>query len=217
VYILFLVHPIFGASYLWGSLPSYVVPYISVSYFCTSYFWFFLSLRFPFLTLWFLISVDPMFGVSYFCVPIFVSSYLYVTLKMGKRPISLTWSRVSSKYQESCILTQCSAKIVIRYILHQGMYHTSTLREGWSQRPLRNRVIISDKKWKKWKKVKKWEKSEKKVLGSVSSSLLHTQVRFSMSNYILHPGNASISIIYQQGGIFYCCNCRNDLLLTCYD
>jgi len=61
-----------------------VVPYISVSYFCTSYFWFFLSLRFPFLTLWFLISVDPMFGVSYFCVPIFVSSYLYVTLKMGK-------------------------------------------------------------------------------------------------------------------------------------
>ena len=26
-----------------------------------------------------------MFGVSYFCVPIFVSSYLYVTLKMGKR------------------------------------------------------------------------------------------------------------------------------------
>ena len=85
MYILFLVHPIFGASYLWGSLPSYVVPYISVSYFCTSYFWFFLSLRFPFLTLWFLISVDPMFGVSYFCVPIFVSSYLYVTLKMGKR------------------------------------------------------------------------------------------------------------------------------------
>ena len=76
----YLVHPIFGASYLWGSLPSYVVPYISVSYFCTSYFWFFLSLRFPFLTLWFLISVDPMFGVSYFCVPIFVSSYLYVTL-----------------------------------------------------------------------------------------------------------------------------------------
>ena len=63
-----------------------MVPYISVSYFCTSYFWFFLSLRFPFLTLWFLISVDPMFGVSYFCVPIFVSSYLYVTLKMGKRP-----------------------------------------------------------------------------------------------------------------------------------
>ena len=90
MYILFLVHPIFGASYLWGSLPSYVVPYISVSYFCTSYFWFFLSLRFPFLTLWFLISVDPMFGVSYFCVPIFVSSYLYVTLKMGKRRVQLS-------------------------------------------------------------------------------------------------------------------------------
>lgn len=145
-------------------------------------------------------------------------SFKKVTLTLMSMSMFLTWSRMPWKYQESCILTQCSAKIVIRYILHQGMYHTSTLREGWSQRPLRNRVIISDKKWKKREKVKKkWEKSEKKVLGSVSSSLLHTQVRFSMSNYILHPGNASISIIYQQGGIFYCCNCRNDLLLTCYD
>ena len=71
-----------------------MVPYISVSYFCTSYFWFFLSLRFPFLTLWFLISVDPMFGVSYFCVPIFVSSYLYVTLKMGKRRLDLVPAKV---------------------------------------------------------------------------------------------------------------------------
>ena len=34
-------------------------------------------------------SVYPMFGVSYFCVPIFVSSYLYVTLKMGKLRVSL--------------------------------------------------------------------------------------------------------------------------------
>ena len=146
-------------------------------------------------------------------------SFKKVTLTLMSMSMFLTWSRMPWKYQESCILTQCSAKIVIRYILHQGMYHTSTLREGWSQRPLRNRVIISDKKWrKKWEKVKKVKKKwEKKVLGSVSSSLLHTQVRFSMSNYILHPGNASISIIYQQGGIFYCCNCRNDLLLTCYD
>ena len=145
-------------------------------------------------------------------------SFKKVTLTLMSMSMFLTWSRMPWKYQESCILTQCSAKIFIRYILHQGMYHTSTLREGWSQRPLRNRVIISDKKWKKREKVKKkWEKSEKKVLGSVSSSLLHTQVRFSMSNYILHPGNASISIIYQQGGIFYCCNCRKDLLLTCYD
>ena len=145
-------------------------------------------------------------------------SFKKVKLTLMSMSMFLTWSRMPWKYQESCILTQCSAKIVIRYILHQGMYHTSTLREGWSQRPLRNRVIISDKKWKKREKVKKkWEKSEKKVLGSVSSSLLHTQVRFSMSNYIQHPGNASISIIYQQGGIFYCCNCRNDLLLTCYD
>ena len=143
-------------------------------------------------------------------------SFKKVTLTLMSMSMFLTWSRMPWKYQESCILTQCSAKIVIRYILHKGMYHTLTLREGWSQRPLRNRVIISDKKWKKEKKWKKWEKSEKKVLGSVSSSLLHTQVRFSMSNYILHPGNASISIIYQQGGIFYCCNCRNDLLLTCY-
>ena len=83
LYILFLVHPIFGASYLWGSVPSYVVPYISVSYFSTSYFWFFLSLRFPILNLRFLMSVYPMFGVSYFCVPIFMSSHLHVTLKMG--------------------------------------------------------------------------------------------------------------------------------------
>ena len=71
------------ASYLWGSVPSYVVPYISVSYFSTSYFWFFLSLRFPILNLRFLMSVYPMFGVSYFCVPIFMSSHLHVTLKMG--------------------------------------------------------------------------------------------------------------------------------------
>ena len=148
-------------------------------------------------------------------------SFKKVKLTLMSMSMFLTWSRMPWKYQESCILTQCSAKIVIRYILHQGMYHTSTLREGWSQRPLRKRVIISDKKWKKTRKSEekvreKWEKGEKKVLGSVSSSLLHTQVRFSMSNYILHPGNASISIIYQQGGIFYCCNCINDLLLT-YD
>ncbi len=125
-------------------------------------------------------------------------SFKKVTLTLMSMSMFLTWSRMPWKYQESCILTQCSAKIVIKYILHQGMYHTSTLREGWSQRPLRNRVIISDKKWKK--NEKKWEKSEKKVLGSVSSSLLHTQVRFSMSNYIQRPGNASMSIIYQQGG-----------------
>ena len=106
MYILFLVHPIFGASYLWGSLPSYVVPYISVSYFCTSYFWFFLSLRFPFLTLWFLISVDPMFGVSYFCVPIFVSSYLYVTLKMGKRPSD----EVNLSHAQNISLLKCEKK-----------------------------------------------------------------------------------------------------------
>ena len=59
------------------------------------------------------------------------------------------------KYHESCILTQCSAKIVIRYLLDQGMYHTSTMREGWSQRPLRNMVTISDKSEKKQEKVRK--------------------------------------------------------------
>ena len=150
-------------------------------------------------------------------------SFKKVKLTLMSMSMFLTWSRMPWKYQESCILTQCSAKIVIRYILHQGMYHTSTLREGWSQRPLRNRVIISDKKWKKREKVKKSEKSERKVRKKCSAvspllcSIPITQVRFSMSNYILHPGNASISIIYQQGGIFYCCNCRNDLLLTCYD
>ena len=86
-------------------------------------------------------------------------SFKKVTLTLMSMSMFLTWSRMPWKYQESCILTQCSAKIVIRYILHQGMYHTSTLREGWSQRPLRNRVIISDKKWKK---TRKSEKSEKK-------------------------------------------------------
>ena len=90
-------------------------------------------------------------------------SFKKVKLTLMSMSMFLTWSRMPWKYQESCILTQCYAKIVIRYILHQGMYHTSTLREGWSQRPLRNRVIISDKKWKKREKVKKkWEKSEKK-------------------------------------------------------
>ena len=99
-------------------------------------------------------------------------SFKKVTLTLMSMSMFLTWSRMPWKYQESCILTQCSAKIVIRYILHQGMYHTSTLREGWSQRPLRNRVIISDKKWKKrekvktkWKKVReKWEKSARQCL-----------------------------------------------------
>ncbi len=90
-------------------------------------------------------------------------SFKKVTLTLMSMSMFLTWSRMPWKYQESCILTQCSAMIVIRYILHQGMYHTSTLREGWSQRPLRNRVIISDKKWKKRKKVKKVKKSERKV------------------------------------------------------
>ena len=42
------------------------------------------------------------------------------------------------------------------------------------------------------KSVGKVRKSEKKVHGSVSSSLLHTQVRFSISNYIQLPGNALI-------------------------
>ena len=143
-------------------------------------------------------------------------SFKKVTLTLMSMSMFLTWSRMPWKYQESCILTQCSAKIVIRYILHQGMYHTPTLREGWSQRPFRNRVIRSDKKWKKTRKSEK-KKVRKKVLGSVCSSLLHTQVRFSMSNYNQLPGNASISKIYQQGGTFYCCKCRNDLLLTCYD
>ena len=96
-------------------------------------------------------------------------SFKKVTLTLMSMSMFLTWSRMPWKYQESCILTQCSAKIVIRYILHQGMYHTSTLREGWSQRPLRNRVIISDKKWKKREKVRKkvrekWEKSAQQCL-----------------------------------------------------
>ena len=130
-----------------------------------------------------------------------------VTLTIMSMSMLLTLSRMPWKYQESCILTQCSAKIVIRYLLDQGMYHTSTMREGWSQRPLRNMVTISDKsekskkKWEKWGIVEeKSEKSEEKVFGCVSSSLLHTQVRLAMSNYIQLPANAPILIIYQQGG-----------------
>ena len=84
-------------------------------------------------------------------------SFKKVKLTLMSMSMFLTWSRMPWKYQKSCILTQCYAKTVIRYILHQGMYHTSTLREGWSQRPLRKRVIISAKKWKKTRK------SERKV------------------------------------------------------
>ena len=100
-------------------------------------------------------------------------SFKKVTLTLMSMSMFLTWSRMPWKYQESCILTQCSAKIVIRYILHQGMYHTSTLREGWSQRPLRNRVIISDKKWKKQEseKVKKSERKVRKKCSAVSPLL----------------------------------------------
>ena len=97
-------------------------------------------------------------------------SFKKVRLTLMSMSMFLTWSRMPWKYQESCILTQCSAKIVIRYILHQGMYHTSTLREGWSQRPLRNRVIISDKKWRK--NEKKWKKREKVRKKSARQCLL---------------------------------------------
>ena len=94
-------------------------------------------------------------------------SFKKVKLTLMSMSMFLTWSRMPWKYQESCILTQCSAKIVIRYLLGQDMYHTSTMKEGWSQRPLRNSVTISDKSEKsekKWgKSKKKWEKREKKV------------------------------------------------------
>ena len=135
------------------------------------------------------------------CLFLSTLSLKKVTLTIMSMSKLMTLSRMPWKYQESCILTQCSAKIVIRYLLDQGMYHTLTVREGRSQRPLRNRVTISDKKWENQETVKKvkkmWEKirkSEKKVLDSVSSSLLHTQVRFSMSNYIQLPANALIYI-----------------------
>ena len=42
------------------------------------------------------------------------------------------------------LLTQCSAKVVIKYLLHQGMFHTSTMRRSRSQRSLRN-IIRSQK------------------------------------------------------------------------
>ncbi len=133
-------------------------------------------------------------------------SFKKVSLTLMSMSMFLTWSRMPWKYQESCILTQCSAKIVIRYLLDQGMYHTSTMKEGWSQRPLRNSVTISDKSEKVMKRERKVRKGRKKcekwekVLGSVSSSLLYTQVRFSMSNYNQLPGNALISKICQPGG-----------------
>ena len=96
-------------------------------------------------------------------------SFKKVTLTLMSMLMFLTWSKMPWKYQESCILTQCSSKIVIRYLLDQDMYHTSTMREGWSQRPLRNMVTISDKSEKKQEKVRKVrnsggksEKSEEK-------------------------------------------------------
>ena len=141
------------------------------------------------------------------CLFLSTLSLKKVTLTIMSMSMLLTLSRMPWKYRESCILTQCSAKIVIRYLLDQGMYHTSTMREGWSQRPLRNMVTISDKSEKSKKKWEKWgigeekvRKVRKKVLGCVSSSLLHTQVRLAMSNYIQLPANAPILIIYQQGG-----------------
>ena len=142
-------------------------------------------------------------------------SFKKVTLTLMSMSMFLTWSRMPWKYQESCILTQCSAKIVIRYILHQGMYHTSTLREGWSQRPLRNRVIISDKKWKKTRKSEekvreKWEKSARQCLLFIAP---YPGEIFNVKLYSTSRKCLVINIIYQQGGIFYDCN----LLLTWYD
>ena len=148
------------------------------------------------------------------CLFLSTLSLKKVTLTIMSMSKLMTLSRMPWKYQESCILTQCSAKIVIRYLLDQGMYHTLTVREGRSQLSLRNRVTISDKKWERQEKVKKkyekvrkvrnrWgkmRKVRKKVLGCVSSSLLLTQVRLAMSNCIQLPANALISIIYQQGG-----------------
>ena len=96
------------------------------------------------------------------CLFLSTLSLKKVTLTIMSMSMLLTLSRMPWKYRESCILTQCSAKIVIRYLLDQGMYHTLTVREGRSQLSLRNRVTISDKKWEKQEKVKKSEKSKKK-------------------------------------------------------
>ena len=96
------------------------------------------------------------------CLFLSTLSLKKVTLTIMSMSKLMTLSRMPWKYQESCILTQCSAKIVIRYLLDQGMYHTLTVREGRSQLSLRNRVTISDKKWEKQEKVKEREKSKKK-------------------------------------------------------
>ncbi len=62
-------------------------------------------------------------------------SFKKVTLTlMSTMSMFLTWSRMPWKYQESCILTQCSAKIV-RYLLDQVMFDTSTMRESRYERP----------------------------------------------------------------------------------
>ena len=64
----------------------------------------------------------------------------------------LTWSRMFWKYQESCILTQYSAKIVIRYHLDQGMFHHQQcerlgLNNPWETIKDHNRMVF----W--WEKV----------------------------------------------------------------
>lgn len=89
------------------------------------------------------------------CLFLSTLSLKKVTLTIMSMSMLLTLSRMPWKYQKSCILTRCFAKIVIRYLLDQGMYHTSTMREGWSQRPLRNMVTIKCQKWKKQEKVRK--------------------------------------------------------------
>ena len=73
-YILFLVHPIFGASYLCSSVLSYVVPFISVSYFCISY------LVLPIFEVPVPKSEVPNFDLSYVRYFLLLRSYLCVFL-----------------------------------------------------------------------------------------------------------------------------------------
>ena len=56
----------------------------------------------------------------------------------------LTWPRMPWKCQESCIWTQCSARIVIRYLLDQVMFHTSRvgLNDPWETLKYHNKMVF---------------------------------------------------------------------------
>ena len=85
-------------------------------------------------------------------------SFKKVKLTLMSMSMFLTWSRMPWKYQESCILTQCSAKIVIRYILHQGKLRTLAPRiVSFSVIPGRSPLFQHSRLVPEWPRMTGWE------------------------------------------------------------